>query len=74
LDTFVADGLIEALVKILNGFGLDNLKKIEDKAASERTPDEKAIREIQVNVLCIMIQLCYRAQNIKKITMQGALD
>jgi hypothetical protein len=55
LDTFVADGLIEALAKILDEFGLNNLKKIEDKAADERTPDERLIREIQVNVLCIMI-------------------
>jgi hypothetical protein len=46
LDKFVADGLIEALVKILDGFGLNNLKKIEDKAAFERTPDEKLLREI----------------------------
>jgi hypothetical protein len=33
LDTFVADGLIETLIGILDGFGLDYLKKIEEKEA-----------------------------------------
>jgi hypothetical protein len=70
----VADGLIETLVEILNRYGLAYLKKIEDKPDDKRTDDEKKIRIIQVNVICILIQLCYRAQNIKKITELGALD
>ena len=39
LDTFVADGLIETLVAILDGFGLKYLKYLEDKSAAERTPN-----------------------------------
>lgn len=74
LDTFVADGLIENLVSILDGFGLSYLKKLENIPAEKRTPLQKTQREIQVNVLCIIIQLCYRAQNIKKITILGALE
>ena len=46
LDTFVADGLIETLVTILDGFGLKYLKYLEDKPAAERTPNQKIEREI----------------------------
>ena len=46
LDTFVADGLIETLVSILDGFGLKYLKYLEDKPAEMRTPGQKIEREI----------------------------
>lgn len=74
LDAFIADGLIECLVKILRDLGDDRLKKIELKPQHLRTPDEADIREVQVHSLCILIQLCYRAENIRKIEKEKALD
>jgi hypothetical protein len=58
----------------LDKLGEGLLKKIEQKDSKDRTDDEKNIREIQVHSLCILIQLCYRAENIKKIERYDALS
>ena len=55
LDSFVANGLIERLVDVLNFFGEETFKRIEAKKHHERNKDESAIREIQVQTLCILI-------------------
>mmetsp|Transcript_29513 Transcript_29513/g.44870 ORF Transcript_29513/g.44870 Transcript_29513/m.44870 type:complete len:177 (+) Transcript_29513:792-1322(+) len=72
LDAFVANGTIEALVGILDGFGPALLEKLEKK--KKRTPEESIIRQIQINCQCILIQLCYRAQNIKRVERLDATN
>ena len=46
LDAFVANGVIEALINILDEHGIKELKQIEDTHWHDRTEDENDLREI----------------------------
>ena len=61
LDAFVAEGLIDEIVKVLDNQDQQQLRDIENKAFGQRTAQERYMRQIQVNCMCIAIQLCYRA-------------
>ena len=50
------------------------MKEIEQKSDEERTAEEDKLREIQINCQCIIIQLCYRAQNINKLESLHAIE
>jgi len=73
LDAFVANGTIESLIRILDLHGETKFRDIEGKDACDRSEEENDLREIQVNCICIFIQLSYRAQNIKKLEKLGAM-
>ena len=73
LDAFVADGIIEALHKILHDFGDAALERIEKKSRDTRTKQENIMREIQINCQCIIVHLSYRAQNVRRIERIGAM-
>jgi hypothetical protein len=73
LDAFVANNTIEALIGILDSISAKRFQEIEDKDPSDRTAEEYDLREIQINCICIFIQLSYRAQNIKKLEKLGAM-
>ena len=74
LDAFVSNGLIETIHERLCHIGPEKMKKIENTPDTDRTPYEDKEREIQINCQCIMIQLCYRAQNIKKLEALNAIE
>lgn len=44
LDSFIANGLIEAVTKILDGYGEERLSKIENTLEAERTDSDKQVR------------------------------
>jgi hypothetical protein len=44
LDSFIANGLIEAVTKILDGYGEELLTKIENTLEAERDNEQKQIR------------------------------
>jgi hypothetical protein len=44
LDSFIANGLIEAVTKILDGYGEEQLTKIENTLEADRDNEQKQIR------------------------------
>lgn len=74
LDAFVSNGLIETVHERLHKIGPKKMKEIEQKPDEERTAEEDKLREIQINCQCIIIQLCYRAQNINKLESLHAIE
>ena len=55
LDSFVKGGLIEAIVDILNQWGIQKLKEIQQTPINKRTCEEQMIRNVQINCQCVIV-------------------